>query len=496
MSTATLSGAQDLAVLADAVLLPGFVGPRAPDWLRRRIAGSLGGVCLFGSNIENPEQLRTLTDSLRAEREDVVISIDEEGGGVTRLDAATGSRFPGVAALGRADDVDLTRRVGLAVGRLVGDSGITLNFAPCADVMVDRFNPVIGIRSFGSDPVLVARHTAAFVKGHQSAGVAACAKHFPGHGDTDADTHLSLAVIDSNLDHLRANAFLPFVAAIEAGVASVMAGHLLVPAVDSLPASVSRRWLTEILRTELGFRGAVVTDALEMAAIAGNYGMVEGAVMAIEAGADLLCLGADDASPELLDSLSAALLAAVRSGRIPEARLVEAAGRALALSAGPAAAATSTVGPVDFEADRELSEDAARRALHVVGDIPPVRPGVLVVRCEAGRNFAIGSVPWGPLAALPSRLGATELVVVKGGAVPIELLSGASAVLLVTSDRHRYPWMEQTLSAVRRARPDAVLIEMGTSDVRDQDAPAIASFGAGLANNQAVVDVLTHRTPR
>lgn len=499
MSTATLSGAPDLAVLADAVLLPGFAGPRAPDWLRRRIAGSLGGVCLFGSNIESPEQLRMLTDSLRAEREDVVISIDEEGGGVTRLDAATGSRFPGVAALGRADDVDLTRRVGLAVGRLVGSSGITLNFAPCADVMVDRFNPVIGIRSFGSDPVLVARHTAAFVTGHQSAGVAACAKHFPGHGDTDADTHLSLAVIDSNLDLLRAGALLPFVAAIEAGVASVMAGHLLVPAVDSLPASVSRRWLTDILRTDLGFRGAVVTDALEMAAIAGNYGMVEGAVMAIEAGADLLCLGADDASPELLDSLSAALLTAVSSGRIPEARLVEAAGRALALSAGPGAAsgsAMSALGPIDLAADRELSEDAARRALHVVGDIAPLRPGVVVVRCEAGRNFAIGSVPWGPLAALPAQLGATELVVVQGGAVPIELLSGASAVLLVTSDRHRYPWMEQTLSAVRTARPDAVLIEMGTSDVRDRDAPAIASFGAGLANNQAVVDVLTHRTPR
>ena len=332
MTTISEPIADDLRALADAVLLPGFHGMTAPEWLRRRVSGSLGGVCLFGSNIGDPDQLRRLTDSLRSERSDVVISVDEEGGGVTRLDAATGSRFPGVAALGRVDDVELTEQIGRAVGRLVAQAGITLNFAPCADVMADRFNPVIGIRSFGPDPELVARHTAAFVTGHQAAGVAACAKHYPGHGDTDVDTHLSVAVIDSDLDSMRATALLPFAAAIDAGVASVMAGHLLVPAVDTLPASVSGRWLTDILRGEMGFTGAIVTDALEMAAIAATYGIAEGAVMAIQAGADLLCLGADDATPELLDTIGSALIAAVLSGRIPESRLYEAAGRALSLA--------------------------------------------------------------------------------------------------------------------------------------------------------------------
>jgi beta-N-acetylhexosaminidase len=495
MSTAALRrGGTELAALADAVLLPGFVGPDAPDWLRRRIGGSLAGVCLFGSNIVSLEQLRALTDSLRGDRDDVVVSIDEEGGGVTRLDASTGSRFPGAAALGRVDDVALTQQIGRSVGRLVAQSGITLNFAPCADVMVDRLNPVIGIRSFGAEPALVARHTAAFVTGHQSAGVAACAKHYPGHGDTDVDTHLSVAVIDSDLESLRTSALLPFAAAIDAGVASVMAGHLLVPAVDDLPASVSGRWLTDILRIGMGFTGAVVTDALEMAAISRQYGMAQGAVMAIEAGADLLCLGADDASPELLDLIAGAVVDAVRSGRIAESRLAQAADRVLALSRRPGAAE-----PVDSDADHRLSQQAAQRALHVVGPLSPLRQGVLVVRCEAGRNFAIGVVPWGPMTVLPPTQHATEIVVgaadvdsflVGNDAPQLGDITSAPQVIVVTSDRHRYPWMGDVVGRVRAIRPDAVLLEMGTGDVQPQEAPAIASFGSGLVNTRAVVDLL------
>lgn len=495
MSTALRRGGRELTALADGVLLPGFVGPDAPDWLRRRIAGSLGGVCLFGSNIVDPDQLRALTDTLRGGRDDVVVSVDEEGGSVTRLDATTGSRFPGAAALGRVDDLTLTAGIGRAVGRLVGESGITLNFAPCADIMVDRFNPVIGSRSFGADPALVARHTAAFVRGHQSAGVAACAKHYPGHGDTDVDTHLSVAVIDADLASLRASALQPFLAAIDAGVATVMAGHLLVPAVDDRPASVSRRWLTDILRSEMHFAGAVVTDALEMAAISREYGMAEGAVMAIEAGADLLCLGADDASPELLDVISAALVDAVRSGRIAEARLAQAVERVLALAVPPvSSAAADGTGDADLDGD-VLSHEAASRALHVQGPLLPLRDGVLVVRCEAGRNFAVGTVPWGPMIALPATVHAVECVVGPDGDVPVAEIAAAPQVVVVTSDRHRYPWMAEVVGRVRSLRPDAVLVEMGTSDVARGDAPAISSFGAGLVNSRAVVELLRAGRP-
>jgi beta-N-acetylhexosaminidase len=387
------------------------------------------------------------------------------------------------------DDVALTEQIGRAVGRLVAESGITLNFAPCADVMVDPLNPVIGIRSFGADPALVARHTAAFVTGHQAAGVAACAKHYPGHGDTAVDSHLSVAVIDSDLDSMRATALLPFAAAVEAKVASVMAGHLLVPAVDALPASVSGRWLTEILRQEMGFAGAIVTDALEMRAIAATWGMAEGAVMAIEAGADLLCLGADGATPELLDTIGSALVAAVRSGRIPESRLYQAARRARSLSARP-----TTIEPVDAAQDKALSESAARRALQVIGPLPQLVPGVVVIRCEAGRNFAIGSVPWSPVASIPSRLHPVECVVTPTSDVDSAVLAAAPQVLVVTSDRHRYRWMTSVVETVRRHRPDAVLIEMGTTGVAGAHAPAIATFGSGLANTNAVIEALTSRT--
>ena len=191
---------------------------------------------------------------------------------------------------------------------------MNLNFAPCADVASDPANPVIGARSFGNDPKLVARHTTAFIAGQQAAGVGACAKHFPGHGDTDADTHHRLAVLDGDLERLLADAIPPFTAAIDAGVASVMAGHLLVPAVDRQPASVSHRWLTDILRGELGFQGVIATDALEMEALAGEYGIAESAVLALIAGADLLCLGGETRPDEELFAISTAIADAVRPG--------------------------------------------------------------------------------------------------------------------------------------------------------------------------------------
>ena len=164
--------------------------------MRRRLAEGLGGVVLYAWNVESPEQLRALTDDLRSEREDVLIAIDEEGGDVTRLEAATGSSYPGNGALGVVDDVELTERVAASLGAELADAGVNLDFAPVADVNTNPLNPVIGIRSFGADAGLVARHVAAFVRGLQRAGVAACAKHFPGHGDTSVDSHLALPVVD------------------------------------------------------------------------------------------------------------------------------------------------------------------------------------------------------------------------------------------------------------------------------------------------------------
>src|SRR5512139_1664595 len=186
---------------AAAVLQPGFTSGdhrrgtsegrgRAPDWVRRAIAeDGLGGVAYYGRNIgEKLEHTAALSASLKAENPDLLIAVDEEGGDVTRFDVATGSAYPGNHALGYVDDVELTERVANEIGALLGSAGVNLNYAPDADVNTNPDNPVIGTRAFGDDPELAARHTAAYVRGLQAAGVAGCAKHFPGHGDTALDS--------------------------------------------------------------------------------------------------------------------------------------------------------------------------------------------------------------------------------------------------------------------------------------------------------------------
>ena len=176
----------DLECLASACIFPGAAGLAAPAWLRREVADGLGGVVLFSRNVRDREQLAALTAALRSERADVLVGIDEEGGDVTRLEAATGSSYPGNLALGAVDDVGLTERVAAAIAADLAAVGVDLDLAPVADVNTNPRNPVIGVRSFGSDAALVARHVAAFVTGLQGGGVVACAKHFPGHGATES----------------------------------------------------------------------------------------------------------------------------------------------------------------------------------------------------------------------------------------------------------------------------------------------------------------------
>ena len=241
---------------------------------------------------------------------------------MTRIEAATGSSYPGNAALGVVDDIALTERVAASIGAELADVGVNLDFAPVADVNTNPDNPVIGIRAFGADGDLVARHVAASVRGLQGTGVAACAKHFPGHGDTSEDSHLALPVVGS-LDEV---ALVPFRAAIDAGVLSMMTAHIVVRSVGDTPATMSRELLTDLLRDELGFTGLVVTDALEMKAISATVGVEEGAVRAIAAGADALCLG-HDLFDDAVVSVRDALVEAVGSSRLSEERLVEAASR-------------------------------------------------------------------------------------------------------------------------------------------------------------------------
>ena len=420
-----------------AVILPGFEGPAAPDWVRRRLAEGLGGVVLFGWNVESPAQLRELTGVLRAEG-DVLIGIDEEGGDVTRLEVATGSSYPGNAALGAVDDVGLTERVAASIGADLRDVGVNLNLAPVADVNTNPLNPVIGIRSFGADGELVARHVTASVRGLQGAGVAACAKHFPGHGDTAQDSHHELPVVES----LDDAALVPFRAAVEAGVQSVMTAHIVVRSLGDAPATMSRAILHDLLRVELGYDGLVLTDALEMKAIADTVGVEEGAVRAIAAGADALCLG-HDLFDESVASVCAALVDAVRARRLDESRLAEAAGRVRRVVQW-----ASNAQGVDRE-DSAVGREAARRALRIVG-APSLTSPPLVVELEPEPSMAAGALGQSPGEWFRDVIPGTELHRASNGAVG-EVATEGRPLVVVTRDAHRHERARHAIEDPRRA---------------------------------------------
>ncbi len=299
-----MSAAAEIDRDAAAVLMPSFPGAEAPDWVLRWLERGLGGIVLFAYN--TGPRLPELCARLREVSPGVVLATDEEGGDVTRLEAERGSSYPGALALGVVDDVGTTRGVAAAIAADLAAMGVTMNLAPVADVNSNPRNPVIGVRSFGADPELVARHVAAFVEGTQSQGIAACAKHFPGHGDTHEDSHLALPSVDELPEPA------PFRAAVAAGVRAVMTAHIVVPP-DDVPATVSPRVLG-LLRDELGFDGLVITDALEMQGLAASVGVEEGAVRALVAGADALCIG-HDLHEDSVESIHAAIVAAIRNGR-------------------------------------------------------------------------------------------------------------------------------------------------------------------------------------
>jgi beta-N-acetylhexosaminidase len=454
---------------AAACLFPGFDGVTVPDWLRRGLAGGLGGVVLFARNVREPEQLAGLTASLRSERPDLLVAVDEEGGDVTRLEAEEGSSFPGNLALGAVDDTELTARVAAAIGGELAAAGINLDLAPVADVIVDPANPIVGVRSFGSDPALVSRHVAAFVRGMQSVGVGACSKHFPGHGESIADSHLELPSVATDRETLYARALPPFAAAIGAGVRAVMTAHVRFSALDDEPATLSAK-VIGLLRSELGFRGLVLTDALEMGAISANAGLEAGAVRALEAGADALCLGADLASAEV-EGVQAAIVAAVREGRLAEVRLREAAARVAETAAWAASPRPHR--------DRTAGIEAARRALRVEADAT-VSGEPLVVELRPEATIAAGETGHG----LGRILGAETFHVREGQ--PLPPLDDLGRVVVVVRDAHRHAWQRDLVPV------GTVVVETGLPEWRPPTARAwVATYGAGRVNLEAAAELLS-----
>jgi beta-N-acetylhexosaminidase len=505
--------------LADAVLIPPFPGTTAPRWFLEALGRGLGGVTLFGNNVLG--DTAALTASLRSASEiEPVIAIDEEGGDVTRIAYEQGSPYPGNAALGAVDDVALTRQVHWAIGADLAALGINLDMAPCADVLGTTDSPAIGTRSFGSDTDLVARHTAAAVTGLQAAGVAACAKHFPGHGRTSTDSHHALATIEGTLEDLRRKDLPPFSAAIKAGAAAVMPSHLRLPELTGdLAASVSAAAITGLLRGELGFDGVVISDALEMKALRSAYGLPGAAVRALAAGNDLLCFGRDTSEDEYL-AVRAALADAVRSGELPGSRLEDAAERVAALRVK---LADSRQGPPPAYPDG-IGLTAARRAIRVSGPRPVLdRP--LIIEVEPRENVAAGDFgwglgPWAPPASVrrvsASALSAKPVLSATTASSPSapagsaeecpsaiagpaghldvgSILAAAEGRSLVVAvrDAHVDERVRALITALLAARPDTVLVEMGLPHWSPPEGTSyLATFGASRASAQAAAELL------
>jgi beta-N-acetylhexosaminidase len=460
----------ELDALALRVQLPGFPGTTAPGDVLDLLREGLGGICLFGSNTAaGSHAVAELTAAVAEARPSAVVAVDEEGGDVSRLHAREGSPVLGAAALGAADDLALTRATGRAVGADLAAVGVTLDLAPVADINTNPDNPVIGTRSFGADHERVAAHVAAWVEGLRGAGVGACAKHFPGHGDTAQDSHLDLPTVDTDLDTLLVRELAPFAAAVAAGADAVMTSHLLVRAIDpDTPATLSRGVLG-LLRDRLGFDGAVVTDALDMVGVSGTRTVAEASVLALDAGADLLCLGAEK-DVTLVRDVQAAVVAAVRSGLLAEERLRDAAARVDRLADLPPGNASLT------EIDDAAQLAGARRALQVEGRLPDLA-GATVAQVTTAASIAVGDVPWG---LRPDDVLAPDAVGV----------AGEGPVVLQVRDLHRHPQVLRLIDRVSTGARAVVVVEWGWPGPYAGPAPRLCPHGSSQPAMAAVAEVL------
>jgi beta-N-acetylhexosaminidase len=489
----------DLRRAVRATLMPGFEGPVLPDWLAMELAGGLGSVCLFGTNVVSPAQLRQLTAAIHAASPAALVAIDEEGGDVTRLHHGEGSLHPSAAYLGSLDDVDVTEAVAADIGAQLVAAGVDLNLAPVADVNSNPLNPVIGVRSFGADPDLAARHVAAYTRGLQGAGAGAVAKHFPGHGDTATDSHRALPTITVDADLLAARELVPFRAAVAAGSLGVMTSHILLPAIDpELPATLSAPVL-RLLRDDLGFTGAIVSDALDMAGASSGRGIPEAAVLALAAGVDLLCIGTDNTADQLAGIVDH-VLEAVASGRLDEARVRDAAERVARLSAGVAALRHRATVP------EKLREEPTRRheppalsskGFWLRGPIPRLTAPVFL-KLDSAANIAAGEdTVWGVGDHL-----AGELAAHLPGAtcVTAATLAEVDAVLTAYPDRRlvvqgrdlaRVEFLARASMLVKDRRPDAVLVELGWPQLHGVPPVDIATYGAGRGAAICLITLLS-----
>lgn len=503
-------------------LMPGFAGHTMPTWIADAFSAGMRSVCVYGENVASTEQLRGLGAELRAACPEALIAIDEEGGEVTRLHYLEGSPYPGAAVLGRIDDLTYTESIGERVGHDILSSGFNLALGPIADVNSNPHNPVIGTRSFGSDPLLASKHVAAWVRGLQGAGAIACAKHFPGHGDTAQDSHLALPTVNVSREELTRRELTPFRGAIGAGVLSIMTSHILLPQVDpSGPATFNRVVLQGLLRDGLGFEGVIVSDALDMRGASGEVGIPEAAVRALGAGCDLLCLGTRTGAG-LLEEIQLTVLEAIDAGRLNAERVTDAASRVRWLadrSAGAArrsahdpaetqlrpplsgrrrsgSAESSNVSytPAEVQATLPLRKEThaaeLERIIESFEGLPTARtwlaahPSASVIRVESEANMAVGHVPWGPFAARTH----FEAQLVSADAWTAQYPDG---VLVIGRDLHRLPEARNGIDLLRAGGTPVLAVEMGWPESEKSSAYAdLCCYGSSRLVGAALLHLI------
>ena len=470
------------------------VGPEAASTLHDL---EPGGIILLGRNVRDPAQLAALTIALQQDaRMPRFIAIDQEGGTVVRV-AHGATVFPGAMATGATGSTELAQLEGRIAGSELAALGVNMNLAPVLDVNSNRKNPVIGVRAYGDDPAKVAAMGVAYAGGLQQEGVSAAGKHFPGHGDAIEDSHEGLPTIPHDLARLVSFELVPFAAAAKAGIDAMMTAHLLFPQIDSVPATMSKILLTDVLRGQLGFQGVLITDDLEMKAIYDTYGVGKAAVKSIAAGADMLMI---IWRRESKDTAKAALLAAVKSGELPAARVDEAVRRTLTakmargLFAPPPRPDLSIVGnPHHKRIARAIADRAITVIANADGAIPCTAasaPRLVVLSSSddflaAMRRMRAGSaevhLPPKPDAAAQTRVIATAK----------RLAANADRFIIAVSNAEQAQLADGMARALGKTKP-VIGIDLGAPYLLDGDAVAahVCAYGSRPDSIDAAVRVV------
>ncbi len=474
------------------MLMVGFDGAVAPPYLLDWLAcGRIGGVYLFARNVESPAQVKQLVDSCQnAAKYPILAGIDQEGGAVARLRAGF-SESPGALALGASRDMQLAEDIAFMMGRELAALGINWNFAPVADVAHKSANPSVGTRSAGADKDLVRDFVIAQIKGFERAGVASTAKHFPGLGNSEIDTHEALAKVSGSLRYLYEEDLMPFRSAIGANVPCIMISHVMFEELDDrYPASLSPRAIDGLLRSELGYDRAVCTDCMEMKAITDGWGAGESAVLAVLAGVDMLLFSHSRARQEAAYN---ALLGAAESGRISPERIDKSVARIRAMKRRHQLNDRSPLEIVGCETHRSLARKAARAGtvlLRAPERLPIAGPRSRVLCIEFATQLFSGEEDQDCGTDLSrylrERLPQAESLIVRSEneldmvLAQAEALDAAADILIIaTRNAHMLPWQARAAQAMIDRHPGAVLLCLRNP----YDAKAISGAGVILCSN-------------